>query len=99
MMLAQLPEAEIQLSKEKLAILADIKERVDSGLGVFTMKTNALFQSDEINLYDSDCDEDVQEMSYSKQILIVDFPDNEIHSDSNIIPYSQYLQESQHAGI
>nr|GEV95198.1 hypothetical protein [Tanacetum cinerariifolium] len=36
--------------------------------------------------------QDVQEMTYSE-------PDNEITSDSNIIPYSQYLQESQDAGI
>ncbi|GKA66352.1 hypothetical protein Tco_0766160 [Tanacetum coccineum] len=32
--------------------------------------------------------QDVQEMSYSEQTHIVDFLDNEIHSDSNIIPYS-----------
>ncbi|GJR32039.1 retrovirus-related pol polyprotein from transposon TNT 1-94 [Tanacetum coccineum] len=38
--------------------------------------------------------QDVQEMSYSEQTHIVDFPDNEITNDSNIIPYSQYLQES-----
>ncbi|GKB05799.1 hypothetical protein Tco_0833994 [Tanacetum coccineum] len=43
--------------------------------------------------------QDVQEMPYSEQTHIVDFPDNEITSDSNIIPYSQYLQESQDAGI
>ncbi|GJW36149.1 hypothetical protein Tco_0059069 [Tanacetum coccineum] len=35
--------------------------------------------------------QDVQEMLYSEQIHIVDFPDNKITSDSNIIPYSQYL--------
>ncbi|GJV24320.1 hypothetical protein Tco_1377015 [Tanacetum coccineum] len=40
---------------------------------------------------------DVQEMSYSEQTHIDDYPDNEINSDSNIIPYSQYLQESQDA--
>ncbi|GJS14355.1 hypothetical protein Tco_0408827 [Tanacetum coccineum] len=39
------------------------------------------------------------EMTYSEQTHIVDFPDNEINSDSNVIPYSQYLQESQDAGI
>ncbi|GJS39293.1 retrovirus-related pol polyprotein from transposon TNT 1-94 [Tanacetum coccineum] len=38
--------------------------------------------------------QDVQEMMYSEQTHIVDFPDNEIHIDSNIIPYSQYLQET-----
>ncbi|GJV61877.1 hypothetical protein Tco_1467977 [Tanacetum coccineum] len=43
--------------------------------------------------------QDVQEMQYSEQTHIDNFQDNEIHSDSNIIPYSQYLQESQDAGI
>ncbi|GJT16895.1 hypothetical protein Tco_0875601 [Tanacetum coccineum] len=41
--------------------------------------------------------QDVQEMTYSKQTHIDDYPDNEINSDSNIITYSQYLQESQDA--
>nr|GEW51998.1 hypothetical protein [Tanacetum cinerariifolium] len=39
--------------------------------------------------------QDVQEMPYSEQTHIVDFSDNEITSDSNIISYSQYFQESQ----
>nr|GFB24249.1 hypothetical protein [Tanacetum cinerariifolium] len=39
--------------------------------------------------------QDVQEMQYSKKTHIDDFKDNEIHSGSNIIMYSQYLQESQ----
>ncbi|GJY43809.1 retrovirus-related pol polyprotein from transposon TNT 1-94, partial [Tanacetum coccineum] len=43
--------------------------------------------------------QDVQEMQYFEQTHIDDFQDNEIHSDSNIIPYSQYLQESQDAVI
>ncbi|GJY28888.1 retrovirus-related pol polyprotein from transposon TNT 1-94 [Tanacetum coccineum] len=57
MLLVQLQEAGIQLSKEQLAILADIGEIVDSGPGAFTVITNALFQSDGIELYDLDCDE------------------------------------------
>nr|GEX82041.1 retrovirus-related Pol polyprotein from transposon TNT 1-94 [Tanacetum cinerariifolium] len=43
--------------------------------------------------------QDVQEILYSEQTHIVDFPDNELTTDSNIFPYSQYLQESQDAGI
>ncbi|GJZ83639.1 hypothetical protein Tco_0648812 [Tanacetum coccineum] len=43
--------------------------------------------------------QDVQEMQYSEQTHIDDFQDYEIHSDSNIILYSQYLQESQDAVI
>ncbi|GJZ75228.1 retrovirus-related pol polyprotein from transposon TNT 1-94 [Tanacetum coccineum] len=42
---------------------------------------------------------DVQEMQYSEQTHIDYFQENKIHSDSNIIPYSQYLQESQDAVI
>ncbi|GJS13576.1 copia protein [Tanacetum coccineum] len=42
---------------------------------------------------------DVQEIPYYEQTHIDDLPDNEITSDSNIIPYSQYLQESQDAVI
>ncbi|GKA40901.1 putative ribonuclease H-like domain-containing protein [Tanacetum coccineum] len=34
-----------------------------------------------------------------EQTPVVDFTDNEIHSDSNIIPYSQYLQETQQANV
>ncbi|GKD26773.1 putative ribonuclease H-like domain-containing protein [Tanacetum coccineum] len=33
------------------------------------------------------------------QTPVVDFTDNEIASDSNIIPYSQYLQEKQQAAV
>ncbi|GJR97096.1 hypothetical protein Tco_0269270 [Tanacetum coccineum] len=84
----------------------------------------AAFQTNDLDAYDSDCDDlsfakavlmanllsydpevlfevpysdsylnnmitqDVQEMQYSEQTHIDDFQDNEIHSDSNIIPYS-----------
>ncbi|GKE63099.1 putative ribonuclease H-like domain-containing protein [Tanacetum coccineum] len=37
----------------------------------------------------------VHTMQDFEQSLVVDFTNNEIHSDSNIIPYSQYLQETQ----
>ncbi|GJZ78272.1 hypothetical protein Tco_0642944 [Tanacetum coccineum] len=43
--------------------------------------------------------QDVQEMQYSEQTHVDHFKDNEIHSGSNIIPYSQYLQETQDAVI
>ncbi|GJR78616.1 integrase, catalytic region, zinc finger, CCHC-type containing protein [Tanacetum coccineum] len=39
----------------------------------------------------------VHAMQDFEQPPAVDFTDNEIHSDSNIIPYSQYLQETQQA--
>nr|GEV66921.1 hypothetical protein [Tanacetum cinerariifolium] len=57
MLLVQLQEAGIQLSKDQLAILADTKERINFGLAAFTMTTNALFQADGVEVYDSDCDD------------------------------------------
>ncbi|GKF45330.1 hypothetical protein Tco_0131882, partial [Tanacetum coccineum] len=65
----------------------------------------AAFQTEDLDAYDSNCDDlslakaAGQEMSYSEQTHIVDFLDNEITSDSNIIPYSQYLEESQYTRI
>nr|GEW50480.1 hypothetical protein [Tanacetum cinerariifolium] len=57
MLLVQLQEAGIQLTKDQLAILADTRERIDFGLGAFTVTTNALFQADGVEVYDSDCDD------------------------------------------
>ncbi|GJW66774.1 putative ribonuclease H-like domain-containing protein [Tanacetum coccineum] len=41
----------------------------------------------------------VHAMQDFEQTPAVDFTDNEIHSDSNIISYSQYLQETQQANV
>ncbi|GJU85154.1 integrase, catalytic region, zinc finger, CCHC-type containing protein [Tanacetum coccineum] len=41
----------------------------------------------------------VHAMQDFEQPPVVDFTDNEIHSDSNIIPYSQYLQETQQENV
>ncbi|GJX42923.1 reverse transcriptase domain-containing protein [Tanacetum coccineum] len=41
----------------------------------------------------------VQEMPYSKPSNFVEHSENEIHSDTNIIPYFQYLIESQNAVV
>ncbi|GJT21021.1 hypothetical protein Tco_0890958 [Tanacetum coccineum] len=41
----------------------------------------------------------VHAMQDFEQTPVVDFTDNEIHSDSNIIPYSQYLQETQQENV
>ncbi|GJS19766.1 hypothetical protein Tco_0448398 [Tanacetum coccineum] len=41
----------------------------------------------------------VHAMQDFEQTPVVDFSDNEITSDSNIIPYSQYLEETQQAAV
>ncbi|GJV40290.1 hypothetical protein Tco_1418730 [Tanacetum coccineum] len=96
---------------------------------------NAAYQADDLDVYDSDCDEistakavlmenlssfgldvlsevpisdntnndklnqSVQKMQYSEQTHLVNYPENEITSNSNIIPYSQYLLETQNAAV
>ncbi|GJT40016.1 hypothetical protein Tco_0939881, partial [Tanacetum coccineum] len=41
----------------------------------------------------------VHAMQDYEQTPVVDFPHNEITSDSNIISYSRYLQETQQAAV
>ncbi|GJZ94141.1 hypothetical protein Tco_0666344 [Tanacetum coccineum] len=41
----------------------------------------------------------MQEMQYSEQTHLVDYPENKVTSDSNIIPYSKYLLETQNAAV
>nr|GEX36228.1 retrovirus-related Pol polyprotein from transposon TNT 1-94 [Tanacetum cinerariifolium] len=72
---------------------------------------NAAYQADDLDAYDSDCDEinsaKVALMAnlshYGSNDLvesnIMNQSETEITSDSNIIPYSQYVSESQHAAV
>nr|GEZ41625.1 hypothetical protein [Tanacetum cinerariifolium] len=122
------------LNKEKLEILADLG--IAEGPVTQSILThNAACQADDLDAYDSDCDEistakavlmanlssygsnvfsevpysdnthndmlsqSVQEMSYFEQTHLVNYPDNEITSDSNIIPYSRYLLETQNTAV
>ncbi|GKA56228.1 retrovirus-related pol polyprotein from transposon TNT 1-94, partial [Tanacetum coccineum] len=95
--------------KRQLAFLAD--PGVPDGQAVQTIIPNTTFQTEDLDTYDSDYDDifnaqavlmdnisnygfDVISEDFEK-ILVMDFSDNEIHSDSNIIPYSQYLEETQ----
>ncbi|GJX80695.1 retrovirus-related pol polyprotein from transposon TNT 1-94, partial [Tanacetum coccineum] len=89
------------------AFLAD--PRVAEGPATQIITHNAAYQVDDLDAYDSDYDEIstakavlmANLSSYGSDVLseIVDHPDNEIYSDSNIIPYSQYLLEIQNAKV
>ncbi|GKA80635.1 hypothetical protein Tco_0787327, partial [Tanacetum coccineum] len=122
------------LHDEELAFLED--PGILEGQATQTVIThNAAYQADDLDAYDSDCDElntakvtlianlthygsdalsevhnhdnvnnniinqAVQAMSSSKQSNVVNHSETEITSDSNIIPYSQYLIESQQTVI
>ncbi|GKB82806.1 hypothetical protein Tco_0949701 [Tanacetum coccineum] len=72
---------------------------------------NAAYQADDLDAYDSDCDElntaKVALMTnlshYGSDALaesnVVNYSETEITSDSNIIPYSHYVIESQQAAV
>ncbi|GJR58530.1 hypothetical protein Tco_1500692 [Tanacetum coccineum] len=51
------------------------------------------------NTHTNMLNQSVQEMSYFEQTHIVNYLENEITSDSNIIPYSLYLLETQNAVV
>ncbi|GJX08059.1 retrovirus-related pol polyprotein from transposon TNT 1-94 [Tanacetum coccineum] len=51
------------------------------------------------NTHNDMLNQSVQEMLYSKQTHLGNYPENEITSDSNIIPYSQYLLETQNEAV
>nr|GEY97621.1 integrase, catalytic region, zinc finger, CCHC-type, peptidase aspartic, catalytic [Tanacetum cinerariifolium] len=122
------------LNEEELENLTD--PRIAKGPITQTIIThNAAYQVDDLNAYDSDCDDfstakavlmanlssygsdvlsgvphsentrndmlnqSVQEMSYSEQTHLVNYPENKITNDINIIPYSQYLLETQNVAV
>ncbi|GKB49733.1 reverse transcriptase domain-containing protein [Tanacetum coccineum] len=112
-MLAEAQEAGQILDEEQLAFLAD--PRIPASQAQTVIPHNVAFQTKDLDTYDSDCDDlstaqavlmanisnygfDVIS-GYFKQSPVMDFTDNEISSDSNIIPYSQYLQETQQATV
>ncbi|GJV32354.1 retrovirus-related pol polyprotein from transposon TNT 1-94 [Tanacetum coccineum] len=122
------------LHEEELAFLAD--PGIPEAQATQTVIThNAAYQADDLDAYDSDCDElntakvalmanlshygsdalsevhnhdnvnnnminqAVQAIPSSEQSNVVNHSETEITSDSNIIPYSQYLIESQQPAV
>ncbi|GKE17942.1 hypothetical protein Tco_1425519, partial [Tanacetum coccineum] len=122
------------LHEDELAFLVD--PRIAEGQATQTVIThNAAYQADDLDAYDSDCDElntakvalmanlshygsdalakvynhdnvnnnminqAVQAMQSSEQLNVMNHSDTKITSDRNIIPYAQYVIESQQASV
>ncbi|GJW93411.1 hypothetical protein Tco_0173083 [Tanacetum coccineum] len=122
------------LNEEELAFFADLD--IPKGQATQTIIThNVAYQADDLDAYDSDCDElntakvaimanlshygsdalaevhnhdnvnnnmlnqVVQAMPSSEQSNVVNDSETEVTSDSNIIPYSQYVIESQQSAV
>ncbi|GJT46444.1 putative ribonuclease H-like domain-containing protein [Tanacetum coccineum] len=62
--------------------------------------SDILFVVPHFETYQNEIDnQSVQAMHHFEQTHVDDYTDNEITNDSNIIPYSQYLQETQQVAI
>ncbi|GKA44513.1 hypothetical protein Tco_0737237 [Tanacetum coccineum] len=112
-MLSEAQEAGQILDEEQLAFLADPGLPVSQAQII--IPHNAAFQTEDLDTYDSDyiisevpnpktylndmVNQSVHALQDFEQSPIMDFTDNEISSDNNIIPYSQYLQETQQATV
>ncbi|GJY74592.1 integrase, catalytic region, zinc finger, CCHC-type containing protein [Tanacetum coccineum] len=91
------------LNEEELEFLAD--SRIAEAKAVL-MANLSIYRSDVLsevpyskNTHTDMLNQSVVEMSYFEQTHLMKYPENEITSDSNIIPYSQYLLEAQNAAV
>ncbi|GJR08557.1 retrovirus-related pol polyprotein from transposon TNT 1-94 [Tanacetum coccineum] len=98
------------LTEEEIAFLADPR-LLDTQTSQTVITHNAAYQANDLDAYDSDCDE----LNSAKIALMANLSRNgsdaltesndvnqtktKITSDSNIIPYSQYLSETQQETI
>nr|GEZ16663.1 hypothetical protein [Tanacetum cinerariifolium] len=92
------------LHEQELAFLADL-EIVEAQTIQTIITHNAAYQADDLDAYNSDCDE----INTAKVTLManlshygsddLDESETKITNDSNIIPYSQYVSESQQAAV
>ncbi|GKA94312.1 retrovirus-related pol polyprotein from transposon TNT 1-94, partial [Tanacetum coccineum] len=99
-LLVQAQESGQVLTEEEIAFLADPR-LPDTQNSQTVITHNAAYQADDLDAYDSDCDE----LNSAKIALMANLSRNgsdalietetEITSDSNIISYSQYLSEAQ----
>ncbi|GKC53251.1 hypothetical protein Tco_1075996, partial [Tanacetum coccineum] len=96
-MLAEAYEAGQILDEEQLAFLADLG--IPDAILMANISSNGFDVLSEVphsDSYHNDMDnQSVHAMQDFEQTPVVDFSNNEIHSDNHIILYSQYLQETQ----
>nr|GEX07149.1 hypothetical protein [Tanacetum cinerariifolium] len=85
-------------SGEKLALLADLGVAVGQDTQT-TMPLNAVFQTDDLDAFYSNCDKAPGAYSYYEQSTFYPSSDIKITSDSNIISYTQYLKETESVGV
>ncbi|GJU77218.1 hypothetical protein Tco_1274288 [Tanacetum coccineum] len=90
------------LDEEQLAFLADIGERDDSGLDTQALTTTAIFHTDDLDAFDSDCDEAPSASAVLMAKLYAydsnvpsKVPNHDTYQDNNVIVQS--VQEMQYS--
>ncbi|GJS13537.1 retrovirus-related pol polyprotein from transposon TNT 1-94 [Tanacetum coccineum] len=91
------------LNEEELEFLADlgiVEAKAVLMANLSSYGSDVLF---EVPIFDNTnndiLNQSMQEMPYFESSHFMEHPENDIHSDSNIIPFSQYLIESQNAVV
>ncbi|GKB85869.1 hypothetical protein Tco_0958141 [Tanacetum coccineum] len=109
MLLAKALESGVVLDEEQMAFLADNEDTVTTGQASQELSTIIIFQIDDLNAFDSDYEEAPlasailmaklsaydSDMHYYEQPPFINDSDIDITSDSNVISYNQYLQETE----
>ncbi|GKF75712.1 hypothetical protein Tco_0225156, partial [Tanacetum coccineum] len=99
-MLAEAQEAKQIFNEEQLAFLADPGVLDVLMANISNYGSDVILEAPHSETYLNDMEnQSVLAMQYFEQPPVVDFIDNEIHSDSNIILYSQYMQETQQVNV
>nr|GEU50355.1 hypothetical protein [Tanacetum cinerariifolium] len=88
------------LNEEELEFLADLGVAEVLMANLSSYRSDVLFEIPHSqNSHNDMLNQSVQELPYSEQTHLVNYPENEITSDSNIIHYFQYLLETQNAAV
>ncbi|GJX54309.1 retrovirus-related pol polyprotein from transposon TNT 1-94 [Tanacetum coccineum] len=115
MLLVEALESRVALDEGQMAFLADNGDTVNTSQESQEIPNLAIFQTDELDAFDSDCDDaplasnvlmaklyayDLNVYSeYYEQPSFINDLDTDITSDSNIISYKQYLKKTENAII
>ncbi|GKD61956.1 hypothetical protein Tco_1299465, partial [Tanacetum coccineum] len=95
MLLTEALESGAYLDPEQLAFLADNGDTVIPAQASQEIISLAAFQTDDLDAFDSDCDDVPLAKECYEQPSFDNDTEVDITSDSNIISYEQYLQETE----
>ncbi|GJT51596.1 hypothetical protein Tco_0977753, partial [Tanacetum coccineum] len=115
MLLAEALESGVVLDEEQIEFLADNRDRVTTSQASQEVTTTSIFQTDNLDVFDSDCDGapsasaifmaklsayDLEVfLKYSEQLPFNNETDFDITSGNTVISYEQYLKETENAVV